>query len=829
MAGQTGQAFFRTWGMKFPHVLPMIMGGARRAPAPMTPPLLNRLRWTAEESASPRESAAVLARSFAYLYGAGASLILLTLLLPHGADRKAWVVVVVALVAYAVVAVLLVRFERLPLWLFVAMPPAGTVLISAVIVAGGADLVVAYASIYFWVVLSAHYFFSARVGAFNTALVAVVFAIVLVATPEVASPEIKWLTVTVTLGIAGMLVSLLRERVRLLFGRLQGHAVRSDALARFSREALEPDHVGELPQAAVTLLCDEFGADCATVLLLSGDAQALHIVAAAGWRRDIVGSASIPVRGDTLSGRALQAAEPLFSGEHPQLAGDPALDAEDVRGSVLVPLRGRDEVYGVLAVHARRAEAFDAQDAVQFEAVAGVLANALDRARSADRLRHQAYHDDLTGQPNRHLFMERLGGALARAHEQQTTTAVLFLDLDNFKVLNDSLGHQAGDSMLVALVPRLRKALYLSDTIARFGGDEFVLLCEGVDGETGALAIAERLHAALEEPFAIGGAVHRLTASIGVALGGDGGEPDALLRDAHAALSRAKASGRDRTALYDAGMRHGALVRLHMESALHDALELGQLRLVYQPIVDLADGRIVACEALLRWRHPELGEVAPVDMIPVAEETGVIVRIGEWALREACAEQARWRALAGDAAPAVTVNVSPRQLVEPALPGHIAGVLRETGLAPSELVVEITESTLIEDNSAATDRLAQLRGLGVRLALDDFGTGYSSLAYLRRFAVDTVKIDRSFVATMDDATGGDAIVAAVLGLTAGLGSNAVAEGIETPQQLARLRAMGCRLGQGYLFARPLPGAEIEALLGAGGVIPVAVQASSSVG
>ncbi|MFL5846991.1 MAG: putative bifunctional diguanylate cyclase/phosphodiesterase [Solirubrobacteraceae bacterium] len=771
----------------------------------------------------------MLARSFAYLYGAGASLILLTLLLPHGSDRSAWPIVVVAAVAYANVLVLLTRFDRLPLWLFQWMPPAGCVLVSVVIVAGGSDLVVAYAAIYFWVVLSAHYFFSARVGALNTAFVALVFAVVLELAPEITNREIKWLTLIAALAVSGLLVSLLRGRVAGLFGRLEDHAARSDALARFSREALEPDGLGHLPAAAARLLHEAFGVDCADVLLLGPDGQSLNVAAAAGWRLDIVGNSALHVDPSSLTGRALLSSEPVFADEHPGLTRSSDLAREGIRSTLLMPLRGRDEAYGLIAVHSRLPRAFSASDAAQFEAVAGVLAGAVDRGRAADRLRHQAYHDDLTGQPNRHLFMERLDGALGRARKERTTLAVLFLDLDNFKVLNDSLGHQAGDSVLVALVPRLRKALYLSDTIARFGGDEFVLLCEGVEGETGAIDIAERIHAAFEEPFAIGGAVHRLTVSVGVAVTVDGdGEPEALLRDADAALSRAKAEGRDRTALYDSGMHGDAMARLQMEGALHDALDLGQLRLVYQPIVDLADGRIVACEALLRWTHPVLGDVPPVEMIPVAEETGVIVRIGEWVIEEACATAAHWRRLAGDAAPGITVNVSPRQLVAPALPGHIAGVLRDTGVAASDVVIEITESTLIEENSVATERLSQLRSLGLRLALDDFGTGYSSLSYLRRFAVDTVKIDRSFVATMDDAAGGDAIVAAILGLAAGLGSRAVAEGIETPQQLERLRSMGCRLGQGYLFARPLSGGEIEALLGAGGVIPAAGQASSSV-
>ncbi|MCW2966266.1 MAG: hypothetical protein JWM71_38 [Solirubrobacteraceae bacterium] len=795
----------------------------------MTPALLDRLRWTADDPHGGDGGRAVLARAFAYLYGSGASLILLTLALPHEAGRHPLVIVGVAALAYGVVALLLVRFDRLPMWFFVALPALGSVLISVVLVAGGGAATASYAMMYFWVVLSAHYFFSARIGAQNTVFVFVQYAAVLALTPSVRSPEIKWLMATGALGVSGMLMSLLRSRNAILFGSLERHVSSSDALARFSRDAVNPELAATLPPAAVRMVCEAIGADCATVFTLGPDQQALHVIAAAGWHQQIVGTGSAPVSPDSLTGRALRAEGPLFGDDHPELLRTETLLAEGICSSVLIPLRGREEVYGLLAAHSREADAFDATKVGALESMAGVLAGAMDRSRAAERLRHQAFHDDLTGQPNRHLFMERLAGALERARTGQTTTAVFFLDLDNFKVLNDSLGHPTGDAVLVALVPRLRKSLYLADTIARFGGDEFVLMCEGVDGEAGALSVAERLHAALEEPFALGGAVHRVTASIGVALApGGAGEPESLLRDADAALGRAKASGRNRTALYDAGMHRAALSRLHLENALRDALELGQLRLAYQPIVELGDGRIVACEALLRWTHPELGEIAPIDMIPVAEETGLIVAIGEWVLGEASATAARWRELHGSGSPYVTVNVSPRQLAEPGFAGRVATVLDRCGLSPLDLVVEITESVLIDDASSSVERLEHLRALGVRLALDDFGTGYSSLAYLQRFAVDTVKIDRSFVSTVDDGAGGDTIVGAVLGLTAGLGSQVVAEGIETAGQLAKLRAMGCALGQGYLLSRPVPRESVEELLAAGGVIPIAVQASSKV-
>ncbi len=445
-----------------------------------------------------------------------------------------------------------------------------------------------------------------------------------------------------------------------------------------------------------------------------------------------------------------------------------------------------------------------------------ILHDIRERKAFEQRLAHQANHDPLTGLPNRTLLIDRLDGALARARRHNRRVAVLFLDLDHFKVVNDSLGHGLGDRLLVAIAERLAIALRPGDTVARFGGDEFVVLCEDLVSQHDAITIAERVDEAVSGPFIIDDTEVFVGVSIGIALPDDTeADPETLIRDADAAMYRAKDRGRSRWELFDNAMRASAVDRLDIENALRRALDRRELRVFYQPVIDLGTGRIDGVEALLRWEHPERGLLNPGDFITVAEETGLIVPIGSWVLDQACRQVQRWHASAERSSPlSVAINISGRQLGHPRLVEDLAAVLADTSIDPSLVELEITESVLMDDVEMSADTLGRLHALGVHLAVDDFGTGYSSLSYLRRFPVDILKVDQSFVDGLGEDSSDSAIVTAIITLAHTLGLRAVAEGVETPLQLAELRRLGCDRAQGFHMARPAGGHDVGELLAA---------------
>jgi diguanylate cyclase (GGDEF)-like protein/PAS domain S-box-containing protein len=449
--------------------------------------------------------------------------------------------------------------------------------------------------------------------------------------------------------------------------------------------------------------------------------------------------------------------------------------------------------------------------------VSSTIRDVTERKLAADALAHQARHDPLTGLPNRTLFLDRLEHGLARSRRSGAKLAVLFLDLDDFKIVNDTLGHDAGDLLLVALTPRLCAALRPGDTVARFGGDEFVVLCEDLDSEADAVQIAERVAEACGRPITVGSHEHLVTVSVGVVIAQAGdGTPTALLRDADAAMYRAKARGTGRVEVFDEGMRARLIERIAIESELRLALRRHELRLFYQPVISLARGEIVGVEALLRWQHPERGLLEPADFIHVAETSGLIVPIGEWVIAEACRQAAAWREARLDRPPVrMSVNLSPRQVARSDVADAVARILEDTGFDPSMLDLEITETILLEEADASARALRSLKAVGVRLVLDDFGTGYSSLSYLKRYTIDALKIDQSFVAGLGRESGDGAIVKAVLGMASALDVGVTAEGVETADQLARLRANGCAYAQGYLFSPPVPAEEMPELLARG--------------
>jgi diguanylate cyclase (GGDEF)-like protein/PAS domain S-box-containing protein len=435
----------------------------------------------------------------------------------------------------------------------------------------------------------------------------------------------------------------------------------------------------------------------------------------------------------------------------------------------------------------------------------GSLTDISDRKSAEARLVREALYDNLTGLPNRTLLMDRLAQSLAAfRREPERPPAVLFVDLDRFKVVNDSLGHKAGDELLQEASRRLRACARPADTVARLGGDEFVMLVERIRNPTDAVHVAERVQADLLRPVRVAGQDVFVSASIGIGIAERGGgrepTPESLLSDADLAMYRAKTQGRSRHQLFEPEMHARAMSQLELESGLRRALEREEFRLVYQPIVELRDGRLVGFEALIRWERPGHGLVSPAEFVPQIEENGQIVPVGRWVLRTACREAARWpRPPAG---PRVSVNVSGRQLLEPTLVADVEQALLDSGLPADSLVLEITETVFFQGGDRARPVLNALRRLGVGLAMDDFGTGYSSLSFLRLYPIDRLKIDRSFVWEMADDERTRRVVAAVIRLAGALGMDAVAEGVETEGQRRALVQMGCRLGQGFFFARP---------------------------
>ena len=472
-------------------------------------------------------------------------------------------------------------------------------------------------------------------------------------------------------------------------------------------------------------------------------------------------------------------------------------------------------------------------------AVGGLILNTrdiTDRKTLEEQLSHQAFHDSLTGLANRALFRDRLEHALARVKRSSSALAVLFLDLDNFKNINDSLGHDHGDELLMAVTGRLLSRSRASDTVARLGGDEFAILLEDEVDEASAAVVADRIAEVMRAPFSVQGTEVFVTASIGIALGrGDGvtvsSDADALLRNADVAMYAAKARSRGQYQVFEPAMHDLLVQHLELQADLQRGLERDEFFLTYQPILDLVSGRLLSVEALIRWNHPTRGLVMPTEFIPAAEETGLIVRIGAWVLHQACAQAKAWQtAYPMDPPLAISVNLSPRQLREADLADQVEAILGQTGLAPETLVLEITETGLMQDIERAVDVLRALKGLGVRLAIDDFGTGTSSLGSLRRLPIDVLKIDRSFVETMAvNAAQGQALVRAIVDLAQTLQLETVAEGIEVPTQMARLQAIGCRAGQGFYFAEPLDPGEMESVIGLaaeGGSIKRSLESAS---
>jgi diguanylate cyclase (GGDEF)-like protein len=549
-------------------------------------------------------------------------------------------------------------------------------------------------------------------------------------------------------------------------------------------------------------------------LLPGGDE--LLLVAAVGLPEEQIGKTRVPTGYQSQSGYALATGKPTVVRDwrtetrfqESKLQADAGM-----RSAAIVLIKGKGEPYGILGAGFRTEYEFTREDVNFMQAIANVLANAIERRRTEEKTQHEALHDSLTGLPNRSLFLDRLQHALSAAERRHSSIAVLFLDLDQFKLVNDSLGHAAGDELLAAVAPRIEQALRPGDTVARFGGDEFAVLVEDVRNERGATRIAERIAEALARPFILRDREHFVSASIGISIGTGAEEPEALIRDADAALYRAKDHGRGGYEIFDEVMRSRVIEHMQTENDLRRALQRREFVIHYQPVVSLFDGSILSMEGLLRWDHPERGLLGPLAFIPVAEESRLIVPIGRWVIEQACRQAAVWQELQPDAPPVgVAVNLSARQLADPDLTSHIEGSIQANGIDPATLWLELTETALLDESAFSERTMAALSGIGVRLALDDFGVGFSSLGYLKRLPLSMIKLDRTFVENVTDNPHDAAIVRAVTDMADTIGIEVVAEGVETDDQVRMARDLGCGYAQGFHFAEPVPPSYIERLL-----------------
>ena len=597
-------------------------------------------------------------------------------------------------------------------------------------------------------------------------------------------------------------VKSLRERQSLL--------ERSAAIQRaITLRAPLPEVLDLIVEGASELLGDEV---VGLRMVDPDDPTRMQTVAQKGVPDDLFDGAEEALVGEGVGGRAIAEGR-LVVGEN-YSATPRALSefvAMGLQAAMAAPIHDKGLVTGSLTVASivpgRKYSQSEQEMLVAFAQHASL---ALLDARSVDDLLRQALHDPLTSLANRTLFLDRLEHALARTEREGTAVAVLFLDLDRFKGVNDSLGHATGDALLVQVGERLQRLMRATDTVARFGGDEFAVLVEDVTDQSSVARLAAKVNDSLRQTFVVDGDEILLTGSIGIALAHR--RNDDPLRDADHAMYRAKSGGKDRYEFFEQGMRAALLERLELEVDLKKAVDRDEFVLHYQPIVELATGRIVGVEALIRWLHAERGLLLPATFIPLAEETGAIFAIGRWVLREACLRAAKWQPDRTDGArPYVSVNLAAVQLQQPVLVSEIAETLAETGLEPSRLVVEVTEKSLAADRRAI-QRLRALKELGVRLAVDDFGTGYSSLHHLERLPLDTLKIPKSFIDTLDDESAPGALARAVLDLGRTFDLQVVAEGVERADQLACLRRLGCLLGQGALFAAAQEIGPIEQLL-----------------
>ena len=606
----------------------------------------------------------------------------------------------------------------------------------------------------------------------------------------------------------------------ILLRELQERQVLLERLTKIQRSIVRRTVLHDVLDAIVDGARELIGDEIAALRLLDPVApDTLVLLASRGLSPGVIEATRRVRLGDGASGQAVANGQLVAIEDYKhEPTANPVVLNQNVEATMAAPVHENGRVVGSLGVASLRSgRSYGATEREVLLAFAEHASLALTDARNFDSALHQAFHDPLTDLPNRALFLDRLEQARARVARTAAPLAVLFIDLDNFKRVNDSLGHAAGDELLIETARRLGDCIRPADTAARFGGDEFAILLEDMTRTEDAVHVARRIMRSLRDPFNLDGKEFSITTSIGIATHDDHG--DDLLRNADLALYRAKSKGRSRYESFEPAMHAAMIERMELELDLQLAVEREQFVLHYQPIVGLSDARIVAVEALVRWAHPRRGLVGPDEFIGAAEETQTILPIGNWVLREACRQAAAWNErLAPEYPLAVGVNLSVIQLQEPGLVGEVAAAVRAAGLDPCNLILEITETLLMHDVELVSDTLRRLKSLGVQLAVDDFGTGYSSLQYLRRFPIDILKIAKSFIDGIgrgaDDAT----LARAIIDLGDSFQLRVVAEGIEQPEQVRRLLELGCEFGQGFHFSRPMPAEQLALELAREGVL-----------
>jgi diguanylate cyclase (GGDEF)-like protein/PAS domain S-box-containing protein len=723
-----------------------------------------------------RPEPAERARTLAFLFFGGSALGVAAVALfplPPGTDVPGTLLTIG--ISLAVGLSLFLGANRLPSWVTPAALGVGTMVISLDIYFAG-EIRTNDEMFYLWVAFYASYFLPMRVAVGEIILVGVAYGLA-VALRHEPDGSTRWL---ITMGTLALAATLTLRLVRQLERSVQSSRRREDALrhaeARF-RSAFDDAAIG----MALVDLDGRWMRVNDALARLTG--YAVDELVGMGFR-DLTPDDHLP--------SDLQALQELASGRLNVYHAEKRYRRAD-GGIVWISL----SVSLVRDPDGRPVH------------LISQMQDITDRKAAERELAERALHDPLTGLPNRLLFLDRVQVALARIERTAAPVAVFFIDLDRFKLVNDSLGHSIGDRMLIEVAERLYGALRPNDTVSRFGGDEFTILCENID-ERGAKAVAERISESLSEPFLIDGRELFASASLGVSISRDHQlHAEAMLRDSDAAMYRAKEQGRSRFVIFDGGMRYRATERLELENDLRRAIERNELRLHYQPLVELDSGHIFGVEALVRWEHPRRGLLPPGQFITVAEDSGLIVPLGEWVMLEACRQARAWHDAGRDLL--MSINLSPRQLADPRLADVVRLIIDQSGVAASEVCLEITETAAVDAGMA---RLVELKALGVKLALDDFGTGFSSLNQIRRLPpVDILKIDRSFIEELGNRPADTAIVAAMIGMARALEVTVIAEGIEHDSQVDALKELGCERGQGFYFAHPAEPTAVDELVG----------------